>query len=41
MIILVTDHTDFEYKKLLNNFSLIIDTRNKLKNLSSKYIYKL
>ena len=41
LIILVTDHTDFDYKKLLNNFSLIIDTRNKFNKLSSKYIYKL
>lgn len=39
-IILLTDHTKFNYNKLFNNYSLIIDTRNKLNNYKSDKIVK-
>ena len=40
-IVIVTDHTGFDYKKLLEQASLIVDTRNAMKGVVSDKIVRL
>ena len=41
VVFLVTDHDCYDYKKILKNSKLIIDTRNKYKEEISNKLYKL
>ena len=38
---IVTDHTSFDYKAMVKNFSLLVDTRNALKGVSGANIFRL
>jgi UDP-N-acetyl-D-glucosamine dehydrogenase len=38
---IVTDHAAFDYKALVDEASLIVDTRNALKGFKSKKIVRL
>jgi UDP-N-acetyl-D-glucosamine dehydrogenase len=40
-VVIVTDHTAFDYKYIVKNSKIIIDTRNATKNISSRKIIKL
>jgi len=40
-IVIVTDHTGFDYKGLVEKASLIVDTRNALKGVKSDKIVRL
>lgn len=40
-VVIVTDHSDFDYQALLDDASLIVDTRNAMKNFSSNKIIRL
>jgi UDP-N-acetyl-D-glucosamine dehydrogenase len=40
-VVIVTDHSDFDYKALLNSSRLIVDTRNAMKAFSSEKIVRL
>ena len=40
-IVIVTDHTDFDYKGLLSSAKLIVDTRNAMKAFQSEKIVRL
>ncbi|MGA2369657.1 MAG: nucleotide sugar dehydrogenase [Candidatus Korobacteraceae bacterium] len=40
-VVIVTDHTDFDYKGLLDSAQLIVDTRNAMKAFSSDKIVRL
>jgi UDP-N-acetyl-D-glucosamine dehydrogenase len=40
-VVVVTDHTTFDYTRLLNEAKLIVDTRNALKGFSSDRIVRL
>jgi UDP-N-acetyl-D-glucosamine dehydrogenase len=40
-VLIVTDHTAFDYRALLDRSSLIVDTRNALKGFSSEKIVRL
>jgi UDP-N-acetyl-D-glucosamine dehydrogenase len=40
-VVIVTDHSDFDYEKLLGSAKLIVDTRNAMKGLSSPTIVRL
>ena len=40
-VVIATDHTAFDYKFIVKNSKIIIDTRNATKNISSKKIVKL
>jgi UDP-N-acetyl-D-glucosamine dehydrogenase len=40
-VVIVTDHSDFDYKGLLNSARLIVDTRNAMKEFSSEKIVRL
>ena len=40
-VVIVTDHTGFDYKKLLEQASLIVDTRNAMKGVVSDKIVRL
>jgi UDP-N-acetyl-D-glucosamine dehydrogenase len=40
-VVIVTDHTDFDYRTLLNSARLIVDTRNAMKALQSEKIVRL
>jgi len=40
-VVIVTDHTAFDYARLLEQAALIVDTRNALKGFSSEKIVKL
>jgi UDP-N-acetyl-D-glucosamine dehydrogenase len=39
--VIITDHTDFDYKRLLDSAKLIVDTRNALKGIDSDKIVRL
>ena len=39
--VIITDHQVFDYKAIVDNFPLIVDTRNALKGQSSKKIFRL
>ena len=39
--VIITDHKVFDYAKILESFPLIVDTRNAMKGLSSKKIFRL
>ena len=38
---IVTDHTGFDYKQVVDKAKLIVDTRNALKNVKSDKIVRL
>jgi len=40
-VVIVTDHSDFDYRMLLNRARLIVDTRNAMKAFSSEKIVRL
>ncbi|HEX5228328.1 MAG TPA: nucleotide sugar dehydrogenase [Bryobacteraceae bacterium] len=40
-VVIVTDHTSFDYQALLDDAKLIVDTRNAMKNFSSDKIIRL
>ena len=40
-VVIVTDHTDFDYKGLLSSAKLIVDTRNAMKGFQSEKIVRL
>ena len=40
-VVIVTDHTAFDYRKLVNRAPLIVDTRNALKGINSEKIVRL
>jgi UDP-N-acetyl-D-glucosamine dehydrogenase len=40
-VVIVTDHTSFDYKKLVADSALIVDTRNALKGVQSDKIFRL
>jgi UDP-N-acetyl-D-glucosamine dehydrogenase len=40
-VVIVTDHTDFDYQSLLNSAKLIVDTRNAMKKFASEKIVRL
>jgi UDP-N-acetyl-D-glucosamine dehydrogenase len=40
-VVIVTDHTTFDYEALLNSARLIVDTRNAMKAFSSDKIVRL
>jgi UDP-N-acetyl-D-glucosamine dehydrogenase len=40
-VVIVTDHTGFDYKGLVERVPLIVDTRNALKGVVSEKIVKL
>jgi UDP-N-acetyl-D-glucosamine dehydrogenase len=40
-VVIVTDHSDFDYKSLLNSAKLIVDTRNAMKAFESEKIVRL
>jgi UDP-N-acetyl-D-glucosamine dehydrogenase len=39
--VIVTDHTAFDYKAMVKNFGLLVDTRNALKGIDSPNIFRL
>jgi UDP-N-acetyl-D-mannosaminuronate dehydrogenase len=39
--VIVTDHSNFDYKGLLNSARLIVDTRNAMKGFESDKIVRL
>jgi UDP-N-acetyl-D-glucosamine dehydrogenase len=40
-VVIITDHTDFDYKALLDSAKLIVDTRNAMKKFASEKIVRL
>ncbi|HKD86224.1 MAG TPA: nucleotide sugar dehydrogenase [Terriglobales bacterium] len=40
-VVIVTDHSDFDYRGLLNSAKLIVDTRNAMKGFKSEKIVRL
>jgi UDP-N-acetyl-D-glucosamine dehydrogenase len=40
-VVIITDHTDFDYKALLDSAKLIVDTRNAMKKFESGKIVRL
>jgi UDP-N-acetyl-D-glucosamine dehydrogenase len=40
-VVIITDHSDFDYKALVERASLIVDSRNALKGVQSKKIVRL
>ena len=40
-VVIVTDHSSFDYKALLNDAQLIVDTRNALKGVKSEKVFRL
>ncbi len=40
-VVIVTDHSDFDYEALLDSAKLIVDTRNAMKNFHSEKIVRL
>ena len=40
-VVIVTDHTDFDYQSLLDSSKLIVDTRNAMKKFDSEKIVRL
>ena len=41
VIVVVTDHTDFDYSQVLEVSKLVVDTRNAMKTLKSEKIVRL
>jgi UDP-N-acetyl-D-glucosamine dehydrogenase len=39
--VIVTDHKAFDYQAMVKNFPLLVDTRNALKGVTSKNIFRL
>jgi UDP-N-acetyl-D-glucosamine dehydrogenase len=40
-LVVLTDHSDFDYKMIANHSSLVVDSRNALKNFSGPHIVNL
>jgi UDP-N-acetyl-D-glucosamine dehydrogenase len=40
-VVIVTDHTAFDYRKMVERAALIVDTRNALKGVASPKIVRL
>ena len=40
-VVIITDHSDFDYRALAEQASLIVDTRNALKGIKSEKIIRL
>ena len=40
-VVIITDHTDFDYQSLLDSCKLIVDTRNAMKKFDSEKIVRL
>ena len=40
-VVIVTDHSSFDYQALVNDAAMIVDTRNALKGITSEKIYRL
>ena len=40
-VVIITDHAAFDYKALVRDAALIVDTRNALKNIQSEKIVRL
>jgi UDP-N-acetyl-D-glucosamine dehydrogenase len=40
-VVIITDHSAFDYKELVNRSALIVDTRNALRGVNSKKIVRL
>ena len=40
-VVIITDHSDFDYKGLLDSSKLIVDTRNALRGIESEKIVRL
>jgi UDP-N-acetyl-D-glucosamine dehydrogenase len=40
-VVIITDHTDFDYQSLLDSAKLIVDTRNAMKKFASEKIVRL
>ena len=40
-VVIITDHTDFDYQALLDSAKLIVDTRNAMKKFTSEKIVRL
>ena len=40
-VVIVTDHTSFDYKELVEDAALIVDTRNALKGVKSEKVFRL
>jgi UDP-N-acetyl-D-glucosamine dehydrogenase len=40
-VVIVTDHTEFDYKTLVADASLIVDTRNALRGVVSDKVFRL
>jgi UDP-N-acetyl-D-glucosamine dehydrogenase len=40
-VVIITDHTDFDYKALLDSSKLIVDTRNAMRGIESEKIVRL
>jgi UDP-N-acetyl-D-glucosamine dehydrogenase len=40
-VVIVTNHTAFDYKKLVEDSALIVDTRNALKGVKSDKVFRL
>ncbi|MDR1418021.1 MAG: nucleotide sugar dehydrogenase [Endomicrobium sp.] len=41
VVVIVTDHSDVDYKKVLKNAKIIIDTRNVFKNIKSNKVIRI
>ena len=39
--VICTNHRAFDYKRIVQTFPLIVDTRNALKGFDAKHIYRL
>jgi len=40
-VVIITDHSDFDYKALLDSARLIVDTRNAMRGIESEKIVRL
>ena len=40
-VVIITDHSDFDYKGLLDSSKLIVDTRNAMRGIESEKIVRL
>jgi UDP-N-acetyl-D-glucosamine dehydrogenase len=39
--VIITDHKVFDYTAMVNNFPLLVDTRNALKGVTRKHVFRL
>ena len=40
-VVIITDHSDFDYRGLLDSAKLIVDTRNAMRGIESEKIVRL